>query len=186
MLTDQLSTGVEADPVAVEQFVHMGGVQQAVGAIEPLAFVAVAPGFDMARYQKLLPCQALGTAGRFLFSYPVAKQPLPQPRLGERIALRAAGHFLQALHVVEQAGGVLPDYPLPVLVLIGLWRSGRSGCQFTRTSQPSRLQLSSDALTTVEVFIAHVAGTVSSLSVGLFVVDPPAGGRGWGLVLALL
>ena len=35
-----------------------------------------------------------------------------------------------------------PWLPRPGLVLIGLWRSGSSGCQFTRTSQPSSLQLS--------------------------------------------
>jgi hypothetical protein len=38
----------------------------------------------------------------------MTEQPLPQPRLGARIALGAAGHLPQALHVVEQGGRVLP------------------------------------------------------------------------------
>jgi hypothetical protein len=31
VFTDQLTAGIKADPVSVEQLVHMGGEQQAVG-----------------------------------------------------------------------------------------------------------------------------------------------------------
>jgi len=54
MLTEQCTPGIEADPVTVKQLVHMGGKQQAVGTAEPLAVVAIPPGFDVARHQKLL------------------------------------------------------------------------------------------------------------------------------------
>jgi len=40
VFTDQLTAGIEADPVAVEQ---------------PLAVIAVAPWLDVARHQELLP-----------------------------------------------------------------------------------------------------------------------------------
>ena len=106
VFTDQLAAGSKADPVPVEQLVHVGGEQQAVGTAEPLAVVAIAPGLDVARHQELLPRQPRHPAGRLQLRHPMAKQPLPQPRLGERIALGAAGHLPQPLHVIEQGGGV--------------------------------------------------------------------------------
>ena len=106
VFTDQLTAGIKADPVPVEQVVHVGGEQQAVGAAQPLAVVAVAPGLDVARHQELLPLQPGHPAGRLQLRHSMAKQALPQPRLGERIALGAAGHLPQPLHVIEQGGGV--------------------------------------------------------------------------------
>ena len=84
----------------------MGGEHQAIGSAQPFAVVAGSPGFDVARHQELLPRQARDPAGRLQLRHPMAKQPLPQPRLGERIALGAARHLPQPLHVIEQGLGV--------------------------------------------------------------------------------
>jgi hypothetical protein len=75
VFTDQLTACIKADPVAVEELVHMGGEQQAVGTAQPLAVVAVAPGLDVARHQELLPLQPRHPAGRLQLRHPMPKRP---------------------------------------------------------------------------------------------------------------
>ncbi len=76
VFTDQLTARIKADPVPVEQLVHMGGEQQAVGTAQPLAVVAVASGLDVARHQQLLPLQPRHPAGRLQLRNPIPKQLL--------------------------------------------------------------------------------------------------------------
>ena len=73
VLAEQLTVGIKADPVAVEQFVHVRGEQQAVGTVEAPAVVAVPPGLDVARHQELPPRQARDPAGRFLLRHAMTK-----------------------------------------------------------------------------------------------------------------
>ena len=55
MLPNQLAIGIEADPMAIKQFVDVGGQQQSIGTIKALLIGTVPPGLDMASNQEFLP-----------------------------------------------------------------------------------------------------------------------------------
>ncbi len=105
VLPNQLTIAIEADPMAVKQFVDMGRQQQTIRTIKPLRMSAIAPRLDVACNQEFLPSQTCHPADRLLFSNTMPKQPLAQSCFGQGIPLRCAHNLLQGRHIIKQCMG---------------------------------------------------------------------------------